>query len=82
MKILQIGDWTLEDRLAMGGRPLVVLFVKSDGQKNHLLRAEFRRVAEEHQAIIDALVSADAELASRKMREHVQASARAWSRTR
>jgi hypothetical protein len=48
VKIEQIGDWTLEDRLAMGGRPLVVMFVESDGQKNPLLRAEFRRVAENH----------------------------------
>ena len=48
MKIEQIGDWSLEDRLALGGRPLVVLFMKSDGQKNHLLRAEFDHVAEEH----------------------------------
>jgi thiol-disulfide isomerase/thioredoxin len=48
VKIEQIGDWTLEDRLATSGRPLIVMFVNSDGLKNHLLRAEFRRVAEEH----------------------------------
>ena len=41
-----------------------------------------KRVAAEHQEIIDALVSADAELAGRKMREHVQTSAHAWSRSR
>ena len=28
MRIEQIGDWTLEDRLAVGGKPLVVRFGK------------------------------------------------------
>ena len=41
-----------------------------------------KRVAAEHQEIIDALVSADAELAGRTMRRHVQTSAHAWSRAR
>ena len=48
MKVEQIGDWTLEDRLATD-RPIVVMFVKSDGQNIRLLRSEFRHLAEEHQ---------------------------------
>ena len=37
-----------------------------------------KRVADEHQEIIDALVSADAALAIEKMRAHVHASAHSW----
>lgn len=48
MNIEQIGDWSLEDRLAMADRPLVVMFVKSDGQKHSRLRAEFECLAEDH----------------------------------
>ncbi len=48
MNIEQIGDCSLEDRLALGGRPLVVMFVTSEGQKTRLIREEFRRVAEDH----------------------------------
>lgn len=39
-----------------------------------------KRVADEHQQIIDALVSADAALACEKMRTHVRTSAHAWAR--
>ena len=39
-----------------------------------------KRVADEHQQIIDALVSADATLACEKMRTHVRTSAHAWTR--
>lgn len=48
MKIKQIGDWTLEDRLAARGPAVVVLFLKSDGRRSLPLRAEFRRVAANH----------------------------------
>jgi DNA-binding FadR family transcriptional regulator len=41
-----------------------------------------KRVADEHQAIIDALVSADAALAGEKMRTHVHTSAHSWTRAR
>lgn len=39
-----------------------------------------KRVADEHQQIIDALISADAALACEKMRTHVRTSAHAWAR--
>lgn len=48
MKVEQIGDWTLEDRLAGGGRPLVILFTNSDLPTSRLLQSEFRRAAEDH----------------------------------
>lgn len=48
MKVEQIGDWTLEDRLAAGGRPLVVFFMNSDLQASPLLQSEFRRAAGDH----------------------------------
>ena len=38
-----------------------------------------KRVADEHQAIIDALTSVDTELACEKMRTHVHTSAHAWA---
>lgn len=41
-----------------------------------------RRVADEHQDIIDALVSTDAALASEKMRAHVRTSAHSWGGAR
>jgi len=41
-----------------------------------------KRVASEHQAIIDALVGADAPLACEKMRMHVHTSAHSWARSR
>ncbi len=49
MTIRQIGDWTLEDRLAVKGKSIVVLFLNSDDRRNDSLRGEFRRVAREHQ---------------------------------
>jgi hypothetical protein len=48
MKVRQIGDWTLEDRLAAGGPPVVVLFMKAEGRSDRIRRADFRRVAEDH----------------------------------
>ena len=48
MRIEQIGDWALEDRLAIGDRPLVVMFAKTGGPRNALFRTEFRNVAEAH----------------------------------
>lgn len=48
MNIRQIGDWTLEDRLAAGGPPVVVMFREAEGRKDFPLRLEFRRVAEDH----------------------------------
>lgn len=48
MKVKRIGDWTLEDRIAAGGPPVVVMFLNSDGGKFEAVRAEFRRIAEEH----------------------------------
>jgi len=48
MKVKQIGDWTLEDRLAAGGPPVVVLFRKAEGRVDRLRQADFRRVAEDH----------------------------------
>jgi thiol-disulfide isomerase/thioredoxin len=48
MKVEQIGDWTLEDRLAMSGPPLVVMFFQMDDPKQRRLQGEFRRLAEEH----------------------------------
>jgi DNA-binding FadR family transcriptional regulator len=41
-----------------------------------------KRVADEHQSIIDALISADAMLAGDRMRTHVRASAHAWKAPR
>jgi len=48
MRVKRIGDWTLEDRLAAGGPPVVVMFSRAEGRKNPSLRTELRRVAEEH----------------------------------
>lgn len=48
MKVKQIGDWTLEDRLAAGGPPVVVMFFKAEGRGDQLRRTDFRRVAENH----------------------------------
>jgi len=45
MKIERIGDWTLEDRLASGGGPLVVLFVTSGYRRRDVPREEFARLA-------------------------------------
>lgn len=48
MRIEQIGDWTLEDRLAVGGKPLVVRFFEMGGKGDDASRRDFRRVASEH----------------------------------
>jgi uncharacterized protein (DUF849 family) len=48
MRVEQIGDWTLEDRLAMHGPPLAILFFKMDEVRQTPLHREFRRLAEEH----------------------------------
>jgi hypothetical protein len=48
MEVRQIGDWMLEDRLAAGGPPVVVLFLKSEGRKERFRRTDFRRVASDH----------------------------------
>ncbi len=48
MKVEQIGDWTLEDRLAVHGPPLVVMFFRVDERRQRMLQGEFRRLAEEH----------------------------------
>jgi hypothetical protein len=48
MKVKQIGDWTLEDRLAAGGPPVVVMFLNAEGRADRLRRIDFRRVSEDH----------------------------------
>lgn len=48
MKVKQIGDWTLEDRLAAGGPPVVAMFLKAEGRSDRLRRENFRQVAEKH----------------------------------
>jgi hypothetical protein len=47
MRIEQIGDWTLEDRLAASGTPIVVRFMET-GAKGGASRRDFVRVATEH----------------------------------
>jgi hypothetical protein len=46
MLVKRIGDWTLEDRLAEGGRPLVVLFFRSDHGKAAIPQDRFQRLAD------------------------------------
>ena len=48
MKVRRIGDWSLEDRLAAGGPPVVVMFLEAEGRTEPLRRMDFRRVAENH----------------------------------
>lgn len=48
MRIEQIGDWTLEDRLAVGGKPLVVRFFEMGAKGHDAARRDFMRVAREH----------------------------------
>jgi hypothetical protein len=48
MKVRQISDWALEDRLSMDGAPLVVLFRETGSRAADVRRYEFRRVAQEH----------------------------------
>jgi thiol-disulfide isomerase/thioredoxin len=47
MRIEQIGDWTLEDRLAIGDKPVVVRFMETGG-KGGAARRDFLKVAKEH----------------------------------
>ena len=48
MRIEQIGDWTLEDRLAIAGKPLVVRFFEMGGKGEAAARKDFARVAAKH----------------------------------
>ena len=48
MRIEQIGDWTLEDRLAIAGKPLVVRFFEMGGKGDVAARKDFARVAAKH----------------------------------
>lgn len=48
MKIEQIGDWTLEDRLAVNGKPIVVRFMEMGVKGGEGARRDFKRVASEH----------------------------------
>lgn len=48
MRVTQIGDWALEDRLAAGGPPVIVMFMEAGKRTADLRRAEFRRVAADH----------------------------------
>jgi hypothetical protein len=48
MKIRRIGDWSLEDRLAAGGPPVVVMFRNAEEKAEPLRRLDFHRVAENH----------------------------------
>lgn len=45
MKAVQIGDWDLEDRLAIDHRPIVVQFVNADNRNQNSARGEFRTLA-------------------------------------
>jgi hypothetical protein len=47
MRIEQIGDWTLEDRLAIGHVPVVVRFMET-GEKPGAARRDFLRAAKVH----------------------------------
>jgi hypothetical protein len=47
MRIEQIGDWTLEDRLAINGLSVVVRFMET-GEKGGASRRDFLKVATEH----------------------------------
>ena len=47
MKIEQIGDWTLEDRLAVSHEPVVVRFMET-GEKGGASRRDFLRAAKVH----------------------------------
>jgi len=48
MRIEQIGDWTLEDRLAIGGKPLVVRFFEVGAKGEGAARKDFARIAARH----------------------------------
>jgi thiol-disulfide isomerase/thioredoxin len=48
MRIEQIGDWALEDRLAAGGKPIVVRFFEMGLKSGVTARREFKRVASDH----------------------------------
>lgn len=48
MRVLELSDWGLEDRLAAGGPTVLVLFRKAEGRNDRVRRADFRRFAEKH----------------------------------
>lgn len=48
MRIEQIGDWTLEDRLAAGGKPIVVRFIELGVKGGETSRREFKKIAVDH----------------------------------
>jgi len=48
MKIEQIGDWTLEDRLAAGGKPIVIRFMEMGIKGGEAAKRDFKRVASDH----------------------------------
>lgn len=48
MRIEQIGDWTLEDRLALGGKPVVVRFFETGDKNDAAARRDFQRGAKAH----------------------------------
>jgi len=47
-RVEQIGDWTLEDRLAAGGKPIVVRFMELGGPKGETAWREFKKIALDH----------------------------------
>ncbi len=48
MVVRRISDWGLEDRMAIDGAPVIVLFLESGQRAADIRRWEFRRVAREH----------------------------------
>jgi len=48
MIVRKISDWGLEDRVAIDGAPVVVLFLESGHRMADIRRHEFRRIAREH----------------------------------
>ncbi len=48
MKVKKIGDWTLEDRLGLKGRSLVVLFDRTGNEGLPRIHDQFKKAAEEH----------------------------------
>lgn len=45
MRVTQIGDWALEDRVGDDGPAVIVLFMEAGNRAADLRRFEFRRVA-------------------------------------
>ncbi len=48
MKVRRIGDWSLEDRLAAGGPPVVVMFRNAEERAEPLRSLDFHRAAANH----------------------------------